>query len=235
MTEVVKIEPHPQYKGVYIVELEDGSVRLATKNLVPGKKVYGEWLFRIGDEEYREWNSYRSKLSAALLKGIKELVIKEGSRILYLGAGSGTTPSHVSDLVGPKGMVYGVEFAPRVVRELITVAEVRKNIIPILGDARFPNKYAHIVDYADIIYADVAQPEQASIVNVNAKYFLRDGGYLYLAIKARSIDVTKEPDEVYQKEINTLIKGGFEIIDVVHLDPYDKDHAMVFARFKRRE
>jgi len=120
-----------------------------------------------------------------------------------------------------------------VVRELITVAEVRKNIIPILGDARFPNKYAHVVDYADIIYADIAQPEQASIVNVNAKYFLRDGGYLYLAIKARSIDVTKEPDEVYQREINTLIKGGFEIIDVVHLDPYDKDHAMVFARFKR--
>ncbi len=233
MTEVVKIEPHPQYKGVYIVELEDGSVRLATKNLAPGKKVYGEWLFRIGDEEYREWNSYRSKLSAALLKGIKELAIREGSRVLYLGAGSGTTPSHVSDLVGPKGIVYSVEFAPRVVRELITVAEVRKNIIPILGDARFPNKYAHVVDYADIIYADIAQPEQASIVNVNAKYFLRDGGYLYLAIKARSIDVTKEPDEVYQREINTLIKGGFEIIDVVHLDPYDKDHAMVFARFKR--
>ncbi len=234
MAEVVKIEEHPTYKGVYVVELEDGSVRLATKNLTPGKKVYGEWLFRVGEEEYREWNSYRSKLSAALLKGIKELVIKEGMKVLYLGAGSGTTPSHVSDLVGPKGAVYSVEFAPRVVRELISVAEERKNMIPILGDARFPNKYAHVVDYAEVLYADVAQPEQASIVNANAKYFLVDGGYLYLAIKARSIDVTKEPDEIYKREIATLREGGFEILDVVHLDPYDKDHAMVFARYHRK-
>ena len=217
MAEVVKVEEHPQYKGVYIVELEDGSTRLATRNLAPGHRVYGEWLFRVGGIEYREWNAYRSKLAAALLKGIKELVIKEGSKLLYLGAGSGTTPSHVSDLVGEKGIVYAVEFAPRVMRELINVTETRKNLIPILADARFPNRYAHIVDLVDIIYADVAQPEQASLVNMNAKYFLKDGGYLYLAIKARSIDVTKEPDEVYRREINTLNEGGFEIIDVVHL------------------
>jgi len=234
LAEVVKVEEHPQYKGVYIVELEDGSTRLATKNLAPGHRVYGEWLFRVGGVEYREWNAYRSKLAAALLKGIKELVIKEGCKVLYLGAGSGTTPSHVSDLVGEKGMVYAVEFAPRVMRELINVAETRKNLIPILADARFPNRYAHIVDLVDTIYADVAQPEQASLVNMNAKYFLKDGGYLYLAIKARSIDVTKEPDEVYRKEINTLNEGGFEIIDVVHLDPFDRDHAMVLAKYHRR-
>ncbi|HDN75537.1 MAG TPA: fibrillarin-like rRNA/tRNA 2'-O-methyltransferase [Acidilobales archaeon] len=234
MAEVVKVEEHPQYKGVYIVELEDGSTRLATKNLAPGRRVYGEWLFRVGNVEYREWNAYRSKLAAALLKGIKELVIKEGNKVLYLGAGSGTTPSHVSDLVGEKGLVYAVEFAPRVMRELITVAETRKNLIPILADARFPNRYAHIVDLVDIIYADVAQPEQASLVNINAKYFLKDGGYLYLAIKARSIDVTKEPDEVYKREITTLNQGGFEIVDVVHLDPFDRDHAMVLARYHRK-
>ena len=234
MAEVSKVEKHPQYEGVYIVELEDGSTRLATVNLTPGRRVYGEWLFKVGDVEYREWNAYRSKLAAALLKGIKELVIKKGSKVLYLGAGSGTTPSHVSDLVGNEGIVYAVEFAPRVMRELINVAEVRKNLVPILGDARFPQRYAHIVDEVDVLYADVAQPEQASLVNINAKYFLKDGGYLYLAIKARSIDVTKEPDEVYKREIDTLIKGGFEIVDVVHLDPFDRDHAMVLARYKRK-
>ena len=234
MAEVSKVEKHPQYDGVYIVELEDGSTRLATVNLTPGRRVYGEWLFRVGDVEYREWNAYRSKLAAALLKGIKELVIKKGSKVLYLGAGSGTTPSHVSDLVGNEGIVYAVEFAPRVMRELINVAEVRKNLVPILGDARFPQRYAYIVDEVDVLYADVAQPEQASLVNINAKYFLKDGGYLYLAIKARSIDVTKEPDEVYKREIDTLIKGGFEIVDVVHLDPFDRDHAMVLARYKRK-
>ncbi len=233
MAEVIKISEHPKYSKVYVVELEDGSTRLATKNLTPGKKVYGEWLFKIGEEEYREWNSYRSKLSAALLKGIRELVIKEGMRVLYLGAGSGTTPSHVSDIVGPEGVVYGVEFAPRVVRELLSVAEDRKNLIPILADARFPEKYAYIVDYADVVYADVAQPNQASIVNINAKHFLKAGGYLYLAIKARSIDVTKEPDEIYKSEIKTLEGGGFRILDVVHLDPYDKDHAMVLAQYMK--
>jgi fibrillarin-like pre-rRNA processing protein len=235
MTEVIKVEEHPKYKNVYVVELEDGSTRLATKNLVPGKRVYGEWLFRVDDTEYREWNAYRSKLAAALFKGIKELAIKPGSKVLYLGAGSGTTPSHVSDLVERTGVVYAVEFAPRVMRELIAVADTRENLIPILGDARFPQKYSHIVETVDVLYADVAQPEQASLVNMNARYYLKDGGYLYLAIKARSIDVTKEPDEVYRREINTLREGGFEILDVVHLDPFDKDHAMVYAIYKRKK
>ena len=231
MSSVAKIEEHPRYRGVYIVELEDGSVRLATRNLAPGKRVYGERLFKVGEVEYREWNAFRSKLAAALLKGIKELAITEGSRVLYLGAGSGTTPSHVSDLVGESGIVYAVEFAPRVARELVNVAETRPNLVPILGDARFPNRYAHVVDIADILYADVAQPEQASLVALNAKYFLRRGGKLYFAIKARSIDVTVAPDEVFRREIEVLERNGFKTIDIVYLDPYDKDHAMVLAEY----
>ena len=229
----VNLYEHPKYKNVYVVELEDGSTRLATKNLVPGKRVYGEHLFKWKDEEYREWNAYRSKLAAALLKGLKELPVTEGQKILYLGAGSGTTVSHVSDLIGRKGVVYAVEFAPRVMRELIVVADDRPNVIPILDDARFPTRYRVIVEMVDGIYADVAQPEQAGIVADNADMFLKDGGWLLLAIKARSIDVTAEPSEVYKREIETLSKRGFEIIDVVHLEPFDKDHAMVYARFRR--
>ncbi len=229
------IKPHEKYKGVYIVELEDGSVRLATKNLVPGHRVYGERLFRHGEEEYREWNAYRSKLAAALWNGLEELPVKEGDKVLYLGAATGTTSSHVSDIVGLKGRVYGVEFAPRVMREFVLVAEVRPNMYPILGDARKPHEYRHIVEEVDGIYADVAQPEQASLVADNADFFLKDGGWLLLAIKARSIDVTKEPSEVYKREIDTLKNRGFEIIDVVHLEPFDKDHAMVYARFHRKK
>ncbi|HDI02296.1 MAG TPA: fibrillarin-like rRNA/tRNA 2'-O-methyltransferase, partial [Ignisphaera sp.] len=230
MSQPVDIKPHDKYKGVYIVELEDGSARLATKNLVPGHRVYGERLFRWGDEEYREWNAYRSKLAAALFKGLEELPIKEGHKILYLGAATGTTSSHVSDIVGLSGRVYGVEFAPRVMREFVLVAEIRPNLYPILGDARKPHEYRHLVELVDGIYADVAQPEQASLVADNADLFLKDGGYLLLAIKARSIDVTKEPSEIYKREIDTLKSRGFEIIDVVHLEPFDKDHAMVYAR-----
>ncbi len=234
MSTVLSIEEHPTYKNVYVVELEGGEARLATKNLVPGRRVYGERLFSWRGVEYREWNAYRSKLGAALLRGLKELPISSGHKILYLGAGSGTTASHVSDIIGVSGMIYAVEFAPRVMRDLILVAENRKNLLPILADARTPLKYRFMVDLVDGLYADIAQPDQANIVADNAELFLKDQGYLLMAIKARSVDVTLEPSEVYKREIDTLKSRGFEIIDVVHLEPFDKDHAMVYAIYKRK-
>ncbi|MEM0000844.1 MAG: fibrillarin-like rRNA/tRNA 2'-O-methyltransferase [Desulfurococcaceae archaeon] len=233
MSSVTSIKHHDKYFAVYVVELDDGSVRLATRNLVPGHRVYGEKLFKYNNVEYREWNAFRSKLAAALMNGLAEQPISEGDSILYLGVASGTTASHISDIVGPSGRIYGVDVAPRVMREFIMVADVRKNLFPILGDARKPQEYRHVVETVEGIYADIAQPEQAAIVTANADMFLKDGGYLLLAIKARSIDVTKEPSEIYRKEINTLKERGFEIVDVVHLEPYDKDHAMIYARFHR--
>lgn len=233
MSSVTSVKPHEKYYGVYIVETEDGAARFATRNLVPGHRVYGEKLFRVGEVEYREWNLYRSKLAGALANGLVEQPIRKGDKILYLGVASGTTASHISDIVEHSGRIYGVEFAPRVMREFILVAEDRKNLFPILGDARKPHEYRHVVETVNGIYADIAQPEQAAIVVDNAKFFLRSDGYLLLAIKARSIDVTKEPSEVYRREINTLKEHGFEILDVVHLEPYDRDHAMIYARYRR--
>lgn len=235
MSAVVSVKPHEKYFGVYVVELDDGTVRLATKNLVPGHRVYGERLIKYEGVEYREWNAFRSKLAAALINGLTEQPISQGDIVLYLGVASGTTASHISDIVGPKGRIYGVDVAPRVMREFIVVADVRKNLFPILGDARKPQEYRHVVEAVNGIYADIAQPEQASIVADNADMFLKDGGYLLLAIKARSIDVTKEPSEIYKREINTLRERGFEIVDVVHLEPYDKDHAMIYARYRRNK
>ncbi len=231
--EVVSVKEHPQWKGVYVVELEDGSLRIATRNLVPGQRVYGERLYNYEGVEYREWNAYRSKLAGALLKGLVELPVKEEDYILYLGIASGTTASHISDIIGPKGKIFGIEFAPRVMRDLLVVVSERKNIYPILGDARFPEAYRHLVEACDGLYADVAQPEQAEIVVRNAKLFLKDGGYMLMAVKARSIDVTLEPSEVYRREVDTLKSNGFEIVDVVHLDPFDRDHAMIYARYHR--
>ncbi|ESQ20469.1 MAG: Fibrillarin-like rRNA methylase [uncultured Acidilobus sp. CIS] len=230
----MRVYEHERWKGVYVAELDDGSLRLATKNLVPGQRVYGERLFNYEGVEYREWNAYRSKLAAALLKGLEELPVKEGDRILYLGIASGTTASHISDIIGSKGLIYGVEFSPRVIRDLMQVVADRRNILPILADARAPERYRLMVGMVNGLYADVAQPEQADIVNRNARLFLEDGGYLLLAIKARSIDVTREPSDIYLREMKKLAQGGFEIIDVVHLDPFDRDHAMIYARYRRR-
>jgi fibrillarin-like pre-rRNA processing protein len=200
--------------------------------LAVGRCVYGERLLRYAGVEYRVWDAFRSKLAAAIFNGVKNVPIKPGHAVLYLGAASGTTASHVSDIVGEKGHVYCVEFASRSIRELVNnVCVHRLNMSPILEDARLPEKYKMLVQgKVDDIYCDVAQPEQAKILADNADKFLKDSGWAMLAVKAQSIDVTKEPKEVYQSEVKILKKRGFGIKEVVLLEPYDKAHAMIVAQ-----
>jgi len=231
----VEVEPHPAHAGVYWVRLKEG-VKLASKNLAPGRTVYGERLVKCGGAEYRLWDPYRSKLAAAILKGVSRVPLRPGSKVLYLGAASGTTASHVSDIVGEEGHVYCVEFAPRAMRELVeNVCKFRGNMSPILSDARFPERYLPLVEKVDAIYCDIAQPEQAKVLIDNAALFLKKGGWIMLAIKARSIDVTKEPSEIYRREIDLLKANGFKIVEVVHLEPYDKAHALVVAQYRPKE
>ena len=230
---MVEVKPHPEFPEIYWAILEDGTKRLATRNLTPGRTVYGERLITFKGIEYRIWDPYRSKLAAAILKGIKAVPIKPGNKVLYLGAASGTTASHVSDIVGENGHVYCVEFSARAIRELVNnVCAYRPNMSPILEDARLPERYSMLVEKADNIYCDIAQPEQAKILADNADLYLKRGGEIMLAIKAQSIDVTKEPSEVYKREIETLKTRNFKIKEVIHLEPYDKAHAMIVAEFK---
>lgn len=230
----VNVKPHPQFSAIYQVTLEDGAQRLATRNLTPGRNVYGERLLRHEGVEYRVWDAFRSKLAAAILKNLKTVPIKPSHRVLYLGAASGTTASHVSDIVGEKGYVYCVEFAPRALRELVNnVCAYRLNMSPILEDARFPEKYGMFIGgNVDDVYCDIAQPEQAKILADNADLFLKKSGWIMIAVKAQSIDVTKEPSEVYKQEIKVLKNRGFHIEEVVHLEPYDIAHAMIVAQMQ---
>ncbi|MEM3627628.1 MAG: fibrillarin-like rRNA/tRNA 2'-O-methyltransferase [Candidatus Bathyarchaeia archaeon] len=229
-----KVKPHPKFPAIYEAILEDGAQRLATKNLAPGRNVYGERLIRYEGVEYRIWDAYRSKMAAAILKGLKTVPISPGHKVLYLGAASGTTASHVSDIVGEKGHVYCVEFASRAIRELIdNVCMYRINMSPILEDARFPEKYSlFITGKVDDIYCDIAQPEQAKILADNADMFLKNSGWIMIAVKAQSIDVTKEPTEIYNREIKVLENRSFNVREVVHLEPYDKAHVMIVAQFR---
>lgn len=227
----VDVKPHPRFSGVYWATLEDRSRRLVTLNLAPGKNVYGERLVRFRGEEYRLWDPYRSKLAAAILKGLETVPIQPNHKVLYLGAASGTTASHVSDIVGEGGHVYCVEFAARAIRELVNnVCAFRYNMSPVLADARLPEHYLTLVGKVDNIYCDIAQPEQARVLADNADLFLVDGGWVMLAVKAQSIDVTKEPSEIYEQEINIMKARGFQVKEVVHLEPYDKAHAMIVAK-----
>ncbi len=228
----VRVKPHPQFSEIYQVMLEDGAKRLATRNLSPGRNVYGERLIRFEGIEYRVWDAFRSKLAAAILKGLNNVPIKPNHQVLYLGAASGTTASHVSDIVGEKGHVYCVEFASRSIRDLVeNVCAYRVNMSPILEDARLPEKYSMFVrGKVDEIYCDIAQPEQAKVLADNADVFLKEHGWIMLAVKAQSIDVTKEPSEVYKSEVKVLEKRGFRVEEVIHLEPYDKAHAMILAQ-----
>lgn len=230
----IDVEPHPRFKEIYTITFEDGSKKLATRNLAVGHSVYGERLIRDRHVEYRVWDPYRSKLAAAIMKGLETIPIEPGCNVLYLGAASGTTASHVSDIVGEKGYVYCVEFAARSIRELVEkVCAFRFNMSPILADARLPERYASLVSKVDVVYCDIAQPEQAKILADNADMFLVSKGWIMIAIKAQSIDVTKEPSEVYKQEINTLQTRGFRIKQVADLEPYEKAHAMIVAQASR--
>jgi fibrillarin-like pre-rRNA processing protein len=131
-----------------------------------------------------------------------------------------------------KGHVYCVEFASRSIRDLVNnVATYRLNMSPFLEDARFPEKYAMFIPRkVDCIYCDIAQPEQAKILADNADVFLKEAGWVMLAVKSQSIDVTKDPLAVYKQEANVLKKRGFDVQEIVRLEPYDKAHAMIVAR-----
>ncbi len=209
------------FPGVYLI-----GDSLATKNLVPGTAVYGEKLVEHEEVEYRLWNPRRSKLSAALLKGLKQWPIEEDSRILYLGAASGTTASHLSD-IAPMGRVYCVEFSPRAFIKLLYLCELRKNMYPLLCDARKPESYQFYLEKCDFIYQDVAQARQAEILAENARYYLKPHGHAAIAIKARSIDVARKPEEIFSSEIAKMRGHGFKILETIELEPYERDHILV--------
>ncbi len=227
-----RVKPHSRFPGVYQVTLEDGCQRFGTVNLAPGRSVYGERLVRFRGVEYRVWDAFRSKLAAAMCRDIQTMPIKPGHSVLYLGAASGTTASHVSDIVGGDGHVYCVEFASRSLKDLVyNVCSFRFNMSPILEDARYPERYAKLIrGKVDDVYCDIAQPDQAKILVDNADLLLKESGWIMLAIKAQSIDVTKEPTVVYKSEMKVLQKRGLSVKEVVRLEPYEKAHAMVVAQ-----
>ncbi|KAK9273358.1 hypothetical protein L1049_018167 [Liquidambar formosana] len=230
----VVIEPH-RHDGVFIAKGKEDA--LVTKNMVPGEAVYNEKRISVQNEdgtkvEYRIWNPFRSKLAAAILGGVDEIWIKPGARVLYLGAASGTTVSHVSDIVGPTGVVYAVEFSHRSGRDLVNMAKKRTNIIPIIEDARHPAKYRMLVGMVDVIFSDVAQPDQARILALNGSYFLKTGGHFVISIKANCIDSTVPAEAVFAQEVKKLQAEQFKPSEQVTLEPFERDHACVVGGYR---
>jgi fibrillarin-like pre-rRNA processing protein len=190
-----------------------------------GIKVYNEQLVTEDDKEYRSWNPYRSKLAAALLKGIS-LDLPPDASILYLGAATGTTVSHLSDII-TKGTIYAVESSPIAIINLLKVSEKRQNIIPILSDANHPERYQHMVPTVDLIYQDISQRNQADIFTRNIRAYLKPNGTGLIMVKARSIDVALKPKQAYELVCSAMQKEKFRIKKTVELTPFEKDHAAI--------
>lgn len=232
----VIVEPH-RHEGIFVARGKEDA--LVTKNSTPGISVYGEKRISVeattadgAKVEYRVWNPFRSKLAAAVLGGVDDIWIKPGYKVLYLGAAAGTSVSHVSDIVGPDGCVYAVEFSHRPGRDLINMAKARTNVIPIIEDARHPLKYRMLVGMVDTIFADVAQPDQARIVALNAHYYLKNGGHTVISIKASCIDSTAAPEAVFRREVSKLQSENFKPLEQLTLEPYERDHAVVIAEYR---
>lgn len=205
--------------------------KIFTKNLVPSARVYSEKLVEFEGTEYREWVPFRSKLAAAIANGLKQVPIKERSCVLYLGSSEGTTVSHVSDIVGERGIVFGVDVSERVMRKFIGLCEQRGNIVPIVGDANNPAEYREYLGghEIDLLFQDVSQKNQAEIFNKNAKLFLEKGKFGLIAIKARSISQSKNPKEIFREQTRELEKE-FEVVQTVLLKPFEKHHAVVLCK-----
>ncbi len=214
-------------EGVYI-----NNGKILTRNLTPGIKFYGEDTVIVTGKEYRVWDPYRSKPAAAIKKGLKHFPIKPKNKILYLGIANGNTASFFSDIIGPDGIIYGVEISERSIRDLLQTSEKRKNIAPILANARKPETY-NWIEKVDVVYQDVATRDQSDIIIRNAEAFLKPDGYAVIAIKARSIDVIQKPKKIFTQEIRKLSKH-FKILEKVELDPYEQDHLFAVMKLRKR-
>ena len=226
-----KLSSHTKFDGVFLLKGGMSDKNIFTKNFDVGRTIYDERIIEENNIEYREWNPYRSKLGALIAKNIRNIYITKSSRVLYLGASSGTTVSHVSDIV-TQGIVFAIEFAPRSIRELVQNCETRSNVVTIAGDANLPELYAKFLfGEIDIVYVDVAQPNQSEIAILNCKKFLKIGGILIITIKARSIDTSAKPRDVFDLEIKKFEDAQFEILNKVDIAPYTKDHLVLLARY----
>jgi len=226
------IEKDKDFDGIYWAFDQGGRRFLATKNLVKGFRVSDERVISVSGEEYRFWEPSRSKLSAAIVKGIHNMPIKPGSSVLYLGAANGITSSFVSDVIGKKGILYGVEISASAMEDFIFVCQKRENMMPILSDARSPEKYAGMVEgKVDVVFEDVADKEQANVMIRNAKACLKKGGYGMLAVKARCIDSAADPKKIFA-QVEKDLSEDFEIEENIDIDQFEKDHEFLLLKFK---
>ncbi len=205
--------------------------KLLTQNAVPGKPFFGEKKENVNGVEYRVWNPYHSKLAAALHNGLKEFPIRDGSKVLYLGVAEGKTASYISDIVGAKGLIVGVDLSAFAISKFTALCDVRRNMVPLLADANLPDSMAQDLNGIpfDVLFQDVSQKNQAEIFLKNADRFLKPRGFGLLSIKSQSINSLQDPQLTFAHE-KALLETQFSVLQTVSLEPFEKGHALFYCQ-----
>ena len=180
-----------------------------------GNSIYGEQVTSRGGKYYRIFSPLRSKLSSSMKLGLRP-DIRKGDHMLYLGAGAGTTASHLADSLST-GSIFAVEFAPVPFIKLASLSGIKENIFPILSDAQKPETYGVFVDRVDIIYQDVSQPNQIDIFAKNMDYFGSQRGILMLKTFSLRSDFSVN-DEIKK------IKDKFSVQQVKDISRFHRGH-----------
>jgi len=195
--------------------------------------VYGERWVDAGSRRLRHFEPGRSKLAAAVVRGWSGDLPAPSERWLYLGAASGTTASHVADLVGPEGRVYALERSVRPFARLLSLADRWPNLRPILADARNPREYATLIPPVGGLYADIAQPDQLAIVIANAELLLSGSGTrLLIALKTPSMGRGRSAAG-HRDASETTLADRMALAPSVSLEPFHRGHYMMGGRWGR--
>lgn len=204
-----------------------------TMNATPGKRVYGEKTRRFSSQEFRKWDPYRSKIAAGMLRTQNDpqnLLPPHGAQVLYLGAGHGTTISHIHDIVCGEankfgGRIIGIDISPRCIRDLLGLAKVRPGFIPVLADAR-KSTWEHTINgQVDWLFQDVSQTGQLDIfLHVTSKH-LKPSGRALFSFKMAS---ERWSDEAKTTQIEAMEKriasSGFDCDEILDLQGFEDEH-----------
>ena len=234
-------------KEIRIFQIQIGDKeQLATKNIVEGTKTHKEKIVIVNDEEFLEWNPYKSKLAAAIRNGLQILPIIKNSKVVCINLLEESTMLHISNIVGSGGSVFVIDVNKNKKSFLNKLVDTHKNIIPIYDAADELSFSSSITGKVDALYVDL--PESEQIEQIVEKYgsLLKNEGFLML--------VTKKDDAILEndiagwmaeqragfdkiREITTKLKSQFEIIQEINLgvnyvmEPYHRLHAFILAQY----
>jgi len=210
-----------------------------TLNAVPKRSQYGETLRKFRGTEYRRWDPTRSKLGAAISRAREtqyDLLPQEGDTCLYLGAGHGTSLSHLHDQVCGEnnekgGRIIAVDLSPRCLRDLVHLAKLRPGLVPVLGDARKHAAWGVMVSTkVDWLLQDVSQVGQAEIFIKAVNRFLKPGGKALLSLKAASERFSEEGEkQVFRDVREQLEEAGLNIEEQIDLHGLEDNHCLYFV------